>query len=307
LPVLPRPIADRRWKGLLLIVGTAASLIGCTWAIGFGAPSTRTVKQGDVFAVAVDPAVLADVSHTDDLVVRFSDREWPVFPTPDGAGVLIGVDLEAGLGAQEYVLERRNAEGAAVVLTRETVTVEKGDFGVQKLSLPDKQVDLDPDTLRRVEDEKQVMLASMDEVTPRLWDGAFLLPSEGPVQHTFGRRRVINGQPRRPHSGEDITAPTGAPVVAINHGIVRLVDDQFFSGKSIVLDHGSGLYSMYFHLSETGVQTGDRVAKNQVIGKVGSTGRVSGPHLHWGVRLNGARVNPLSLNTALNGLLTASR
>jgi murein DD-endopeptidase MepM/ murein hydrolase activator NlpD len=95
--------------------------------------------------------------------------------------------------------------------------------------------------------------------------------------------------------------------MAINHGIVRLVDDQFFSGKSIVLDHGSGLYSMYFHLSETGVQTGDRVAKNQVIGKVGSTGRVSGPHLHWGVRLNGARVNPLSLNTALNGLLTASR
>jgi murein DD-endopeptidase MepM/ murein hydrolase activator NlpD len=132
------------------------------------------------------------------------------------------------------------------------------------------------------------------------------MPTEGSVQYTFGRRRVINGQPRNPHTGEDISAPQGAPVAAINYGTVRLVADQFFSGKSVVIDHGLGLYSMYFHLSEIAVRVGDLVAKSQVIGAVGATGRASGPHLHWGVRLNGARVNPLSLNIALNGVMTAA-
>jgi murein DD-endopeptidase MepM/ murein hydrolase activator NlpD len=110
---------------------------------------------------------------------------------------------------------------------------------------------------------------------------------------------VINGQSRRPHSGEDISAPLGTPVLAINEGTVQLVADHFFSGKSIVVDHGLGLYSMYFHLSSVVVQAGERVAKAQVIGAVGASGRASGPHLHWGVRLNGARVNPLSLATAV--------
>jgi hypothetical protein len=259
-----------------------------------------------VLAFAVDAGVVDGASDTRALVARFGDREWPVFSTSGGVGVLIGVDLETPPGRQEFVVERRGGENP-VVLTRGIVTVEKGDFGIQTLSLPDRQVDLDPETLRRVEDEQRVMLASMHDTTPQLWEGAFVLPNEGPLQHTFGRRRVINGQPRRPHSGEDIAAPAGATVVAINHGVVRLVEEQFFSGKSIVVDHGMGLYSMYFHLSETDVKVGDHVTKNQVIGKVGSTGRASGPHLHWGVRFNGARVNPLSLNSALNGLVTASK
>jgi len=179
-----------------------------------------------------------------------------------------------------------------------SITVTPGDFGVQALSLPDKQVDLDSETLRRVEIEQRTMLTAMQRVTPRAWDGAFILPSDGNIQNTFGLRRMINGQPRRPHTGEDISAPAGAPVSAINHGTIRLVADHFFSGKSVVIDHGLGLYSMYFHLSDVTVHAGERVAKSQVIGAVGATGRASGPHLHWGVRLNGARVNPLSLPAA---------
>jgi murein DD-endopeptidase MepM/ murein hydrolase activator NlpD len=287
-------------------VSAVLCLASGAWTAGFCASATRTVKQGDVFALSIGAADMAGVSNTDGLVVRFGDRDWPVFPTPDGVGALIGVDLEANPGSQDFALERK-AEHGPVVLTRGAVAVEKGDFGIQTLTLPDKQVDLDSDTLRRVAEDQRVMLASMQDVTPRLWDGAFVLPTEGPLQQTFGRRRVINGQPRRPHSGEDITAPAGADVVAINHGVVRLVGEQFFSGKSIVVDHGLGLYSMYFHLSETAVHVGDRVVKSQVIGKVGATGRASGPHLHWGVRFNGARVNPLSLNTALSGLMTVSK
>jgi hypothetical protein len=280
--------------------------VGIASASGGVLSPTRIVKQGDVFAVAVDSGALDGASDTSGLVARFGERDWPVFPTSGGVGVLIGVDMEAPPGAQEFVVERKGGE-KPVVLTRGTVKVEKGDFGIQTLSLPDRQVDLDPETLRRVDADQRVMLASMQDVTPRLWEGDFVLPSDGPLQHTFGRRRVINGQPRRPHSGEDITAPAGATVVAINHGVVRLVEEQFFSGKSIVVDHGMGLYSMYFHLSETDVRVGDHVTKNQVIGKVGSTGRASGPHLHWGVRFNGARVNPLSLNSALSGLVAASK
>ncbi|MFZ5863553.1 MAG: M23 family metallopeptidase [Nitrospirota bacterium] len=292
-----------------MAVVVAAAMLGpasTAWTTGSAASWTATAKQGDVFSLTFSPADAAGASSPDGLVVRFRDREWPVFATATGFGALVGVDMEADAGAYPAALEQR-AEQGPVVLAHGTVMVEPGDFGIQTLTLPDKQVDLDPPTIRRVEDDQRVMLAAMQDVTPRLWDGTFVLPSEGPLQHTFGRRRVINGQPRKPHSGEDITAPAGAPVAAINHGVVRLVGDQFFSGKCIVVDHGHGLYSMYFHLSETAVRVGDRVAKNQVIGKVGATGRVSGPHLHWGVRLNGARVNPLSLNPALNALVTVSK
>jgi hypothetical protein len=266
---------------------------------------TKTVKQGEAFAVMVPESALAEGSSQDDLVARFVGRDWPVFSTPGGAGVLMGVDLDGALGVQGFVVEHRGPDGVTVV-TRGAVIVEKGAFGIQTLSLPDKQVDLDAETLRRVETEQSAILAAMQPVTPRLWDGAFVVPTEGKVQQSFGRRRVINGQPRNPHTGEDISAPQGAAVAAINHGTVRLIADQFFSGKSVVIDHGLGLYSMYFHLSDISVRVGDRVATAQVIGAVGATGRASGPHLHWGVRLNGVRINPLSLNSALNGVMTAA-
>lgn len=105
----------------------------------------------------------------------------------------------------------------------------------------------------------------------------------------------MNGQPRNPHNGEDIGAPLGTDVAATNDGVVRITVDHFFSGKGVIVDHGLGFYSMYFHLSEILVKDGDLVKAGQIIGKVGSTGRATGPHLHWGVKLNGARVNPYAL------------
>ncbi|MEQ1845979.1 MAG: M23 family metallopeptidase, partial [Nitrospira sp.] len=105
----------------------------------------------------------------------------------------------------------------------------------------------------------------------------------------------MNGQPRNPHNGEDIGAPMGADVVATNDGIVRITVDHIFSGRGVFVDHGLGFYSMYFHLSEILVKDGDLITAGQIIGKVGATGRATGPHLHWGVKLNGARVNPYAL------------
>ncbi len=299
------PIADvdplRFWLLLLLLIIADPPTAVRGQEAAFGA-DVRTVRQGDVIALTfpVRDGGAQPVSP-DGLVGRFQGREVPAFSNPGGVAVLLGVDMEDTPGTSDFVLERRAGEESRVV-ERVSITVTPGNFGVQDLSLPDKQVDLDSETLRRVETEQQTMLTAMQRVTPRAWDGAFILPSEGSIQNTFGLRRVINGQPRRPHTGEDISAPAGAPVLAINRGTVRLVADHFFSGRSVVIDHGLGLYSMYFHLSNVAVHVGEQVAKAQVIGAVGATGRASGPHLHWGVRLTGARVNPLSLSAATGSL-----
>ena len=129
----------------------------------------------------------------------------------------------------------------------------------------------------------------------RLWQAGFIEPVHGKRTGIFGSVRVMNGQARNPHSGEDIGAPSGTDVIASNDGIVRLTVDQIFSGRGVYVDHGLGLYSMYFHLSEVLVHDGDLVKAGQVIGKVGATGRATGPHLHWGAKINGARVNPYAL------------
>jgi murein DD-endopeptidase MepM/ murein hydrolase activator NlpD len=174
--------------------------------------------------------------------------------------------------------------------------VEKVDFATQELTLPPSMVDLDAQTLERVNREakrlKSLLKGYRDE---RLWSGSFVRPVQGAVTTGFGLRRIINGQPRSPHTGVDLRAQEGTPVRACNRGIVALVADQFFSGKSVVLDHGWGMYSMYFHLSAAVVKEGDYVARGALLGRAGSTGRATGPHLHWGIRLNGARIDPLSL------------
>ena len=256
-------------------------------------PAPRVVKQGSVIALTF-PLKAGEPGNAP-IVGRFQGREVPTFTTPDGVGVLLGVDMDDPPGPADFVLEIPGAAHPRI-LDRVPVTVASGDFGVETLTLPKAQVDLDETTLKRVREEQQTALAVMQPVTPRLWEGNFVVSVVGTPRGTFGQRRVINGEPRQPHNGEDISAPLGTPVVATNRGIVRMVAEQFFSGNSVIIDHGLGLYSMYFHLATTAVKPGDEVQRNQVIGTVGATGRASGPHLHWGVRLNGARVNPLSLS-----------
>ena len=127
----------------------------------------------------------------------------------------------------------------------------------------------------------------------------FLQPTEGVVSSPFGRRRVLNGQPRNPHSGLDIAAPTGTPIVAPAPGTVTLIGDLFFNGNTVFVDHGNGLITMTCHMSEIKVAEGDVVQRGDLLGLVGATGRVTGPHLHWNVSLNGVRVDPQQAMAAL--------
>ncbi len=244
-------------------------------------------KQGQVLLVRVPAPSTAATG-------QFLGRTIPFFHQ-DGATVgLLGLDMQDPPGTHELTIHLRNGEATNRLSYHVLVVKEK--YPIQHLKLPKDKVDLDEETLDRVKTEQERVKETLAKVLQeRIWNGSFVEPVRGSVSGAFGRMRVINGQSRNPHNGEDIAAPEGTDVVAMNDGIVRLTVDHFFSGKGVFLDHGLGFYSMYFHLADIAVKEGESVRGGQVIGTVGATGRASGPHLHWGVRLNGARVNPYAL------------
>jgi murein DD-endopeptidase MepM/ murein hydrolase activator NlpD len=249
-------------------------------------PPAVTLKQGEAYYIKLvgpKPGLA--------LRLRWGDRTFPFHPADGGLyGALIGIDMAEEPSRYDLVVEGLG-EASSYVLE-----VLPASFGLQELTLPKGQVELDAETLKRVQREQDEIVRSMAPTTPeKLWEGPFVFPVEGKPTRNFGMRRMMNGEPRSPHTGEDFTAPAGTPVWASNAGRVVLLGDYFFSGKSVILNHGQGCYTMYFHLNDTAVKPGDRVRKGDRIGSVGSTGRASGPHLHWGARINGARVDPLSL------------
>jgi murein DD-endopeptidase MepM/ murein hydrolase activator NlpD len=227
---------------------------------------------------------------------RFRDRLVPFFRTGRAGefGALVGIDMADAPDTANLKAEITYPDGVRKRVYRVSVQAEK--FRVQSMTLPKDQVDPDEAALKRIELEKEKVKAVLAGFTPeRLWGAGFLVPVEGTITGAFGSKRILNGQPRNQHNGEDIAADLGTPVKATNDGVVRMVDEHFFSGKGVILDHGLGLFTMYFHLDTTAVKEGERVKRGDVIGTVGQSGRATGPHLHWGVWLNGSRVNPFAL------------
>lgn len=248
------------------------------------------VKQGDIVHLSVKPG-----PGIDSVSGRFQGKAIPFFETGEGLfTTVLGIDLAQKKGSLGFTVtwEGREKTGQKEY----TINIVSAPFGIQRLTLPKNKVDLDPPTLTRVRMEKGLMKEAFEHsINEKLWRGEFLVPVQGKRQGTFGRKRILNGQPRRPHTGEDISAPQGATILATNSGKVVLVGDFFFNGRSVVIDHGLGLFSMYFHLSEVAVSNGGSVKRGDTIGRVGQSGRVTGPHLHWGMRLNGARIDPYAL------------
>jgi hypothetical protein len=208
---------------------------------------------------------------------------------------LIGIDLNVTAGKYPIALSVESDGTPALATTRDLVVVNR-QFRVRRLSVAPAFVDPPKNVIERIARESATLQALFQgALTPRQWQGGFLPPVREPANSSFGSRSVFNGQSRNPHSGADFGARTGTPVAAPAAAVVALAAPLYFTGNTVVLDHGLGLYSLLAHLSDFTVKEGDVIQRGHVVGTVGATGRVTGPHLHWGVQLNGARVDPLSL------------
>ena len=209
---------------------------------------------------------------------------------------LIGVDLEKPPGRYDWKVSWPGAEGDTLTCSI-FVTIRAGKFPTERLKVEKQFVQPDPEQQKRAEEEQKKMRAIYDTVTPeRLWDGKFQLPlKDVTTGGNFGRRRILNGESRSPHAGIDFPAAAGTPVFASQSGRVVLAENLYYSGNTVVLDHGYGIYTLYAHLSEIGVSPGSMVKAGKEIGKVGATGRVTGPHLHWGLTIDHARVNAMQI------------
>ncbi len=268
----------------VLVVGLAEGRVRVTAT----PPSLRQGDAGALIVTGVPDAKLIEGS--------VGDRPLIFFPYADGYAALIGVDLAARTGSARWRVGWVDGAGNPRKAVG-TIKIKSRKFPVQKLSLPGNLVDLDRVTEQRA-DREAAQLNTLYGMSSgeRLWRGHFTRPvaSTGPGEG-FGARRVINGKARSPHSGLDYAAPTGTPVVAANRGRVALVGDFFFGGRTVALDHGQGLYTLYMHLDRVQVVEGALVERGETIGAVGSTGRATGPHLHWGAQLRRARVDPAGL------------
>jgi murein DD-endopeptidase MepM/ murein hydrolase activator NlpD len=220
---------------------------------------------------------------------RYLNKPVLVIPTDAGQWVaIVGIPLSAALEPQtlEVTLGEKK--------TTQTFSIRDKKYREQRIKLKtNKHVDLSPQDLARFEREKKLQDDAYQQFSAQLPSNLLLdRPVKGPLSSPFGLKRFFNDQPRAPHSGLDFAVPTGTPVQAPAAGRVILVGDYFFNGKTVFVDHGQGLISMFCHLSTIDVKPGQRLSRGQVLGKVGATGRVTGAHLHWNVSLNDARVDP---------------
>jgi murein DD-endopeptidase MepM/ murein hydrolase activator NlpD len=173
--------------------------------------------------------------------------------------------------------------------------VEARKFETRTLRVSPEFVNPPASMMERIaNDARRVREAYGQSASERLWQAPFIRPVDDPVSSQFGRRSILNGQARSPHTGTDFASVTGTPIKAPNAGRIALADDLYFTGTTVIIDHGLGLLSMFAHLSKLEVREGDRVTAGQIVGRVGASGRVTGPHLHWGLRVSDARVDPLS-------------
>jgi len=255
--------------------------------------SDAAPRQGRIAVVEVRSEIRLDS------VDGFFAGEELHFWNDTQAGVfqaLVGVDLYESPGAAA-LRARVVPDSGPEMDCRLELRITDGAFPVQRLDVAPRYVDPSPEDAARAQKETAELRKIFSSAsTERLWQGEFRAPVPGyEPSGSFGKRRVFNGQPRSPHSGEDFSAPEGTPVRAPARGRVVLAKNLFFLGNTVVLDHGLGLFTFYGHLSSLGAAPGALVESGAVLGKVGATGRVTGAHLHWGVRLGDARVNPMDL------------
>ncbi|MBI4458868.1 MAG: M23 family metallopeptidase [Acidobacteria bacterium] len=256
----------------------------------------RALQPGEVVLLTVHSS-----APLKSVVGEVFGKEIPFFPDGDATvwKGLIGIDLGASPKTYPVKVAAVRFDGAKLQSPYGLVVKDK-QFPTRRITVQEQFVNPPAEELARIQREEKKVSAIFAAASPqRYWEGSFLRPVPGEATSSFGVRSVLNGQPRSPHSGTDFRAPTGTPVAAPSAGKVVLADNLYFSGNVVILDHGWGMYSYFAHLSRSAISAGDSVTAGQIIGYVGATGRVTAPHLHWSLRLAGARVDPLSLLAVL--------
>lgn len=256
-----------------------------------GNAATYQATQGGVLIIPLDFLTPASVIEDDGTFPK------ALYCNGEKCAVLVAIDMKREPG--NYTDRLLCYAGSASMAQELTISVTKGEFKEQKLTLPKKYVEPDKEIQERAKKESALIREAMAHPDSRPVMEKFSIPVAGEISTTFGAGRILNGQPRNQHSGVDIKASFGEKVRAVSRGRVVLTGHFFFNGKSVFIDHGNGVYSMYFHLSEIAVTTGDELVKGAVIGRIGSTGRSTGAHLHFGMKIKSATIDPLRFIAAL--------
>jgi len=278
-------------------------ILGMGLGVGFGgqpsrpaAPKPTEILQGEIVELKVSGRGLTSVEG-------WMGKERIYFH-PNEAGfyaALVGADVEAKPGRAKVAVKGITPSGAHWEI-QIPLKIKAKAFKTESFSVAEEFDQLSAEVLDRIRrEQEQLARVFASSAAKRYWDSPFLAPLPRDITSPFGYRRVINGTPRSPHTGVDLKAASGTELLAANHGRVVLGGDFFYSGKSLVLDHGGGLHTLYFHLSEFKAEEGMEVRKGEVVALTGMTGRVTGPHLHWGARMNGARIDPFELVDKLGG------
>jgi murein DD-endopeptidase MepM/ murein hydrolase activator NlpD len=265
---------------IILILSSCASTSNYTVNL-----NDSTLSQGGLTLFHID-----NLKAKDELTASFTGGEIFIVKDETGTWGIIATDLEAEPGSYELSFK------GGKTMVDSAVEVIGEDYGSESLNLPSGMVTLSSAAIDRAIRERELIkdIWSKSNEEP-LWDGPFIMPLTGRLSANFGVRRTMNNKAKAPHSGMDIAAPRGTPVLAANSGKVVFTGDFYFNGRFVVIDHGVGVFTIYAHLNKIMAKEGDVIKKGDTIGKVGSTGRATGPHLHFGVKVGSVRVSPLAL------------
>ncbi len=259
----------------------ARAVIAVLFVWLFTPPSLRATEwqaaQGDV----------ARLVHSTQATVHVFDQAWPVRAKKNGYVAWVGIDLARAPGRYPALW----SDG-----TREWLVVHKGNFRLSRITVRRDMAVFDAEQLQKIRHDQRLLRDSYRRKLPRHAPLPLSArPVEGIVSTPFGARRIVNGEPRAAHSGIDLAAPAGSDVRLPVDGTVLLTAAMYLNGNTVVVGHGDGLVEVFSHLRSISVHDGARLKAGAVIGEVGATGRATGPHLHWGIRFGGARVNPDAL------------
>ncbi len=296
------------WIVVLLIFSSMAAASG---------PPTEQVVRPDPFKLSADRSINGNTLwleiNTDhfgdpvtELRAQYQNQIIPLYVHPVEPGTkffgLVAVPIPAKPGRTHLTVEWTNSSGPHT--QKIPFEISAGSYRTDILTVEPAKVNLKKSALERVKREKKELKNIWQTASDyRLWDSEFQLPIESDVTSSFGNQRMFNGQLKGFHSGTDFRAAVGQSIVAANTGTVKLAKELFFSGKLVIIDHGTGIFSLYAHLSRIDVIAGQHIEKGQKIGLSGATGRVNGPHLHWGIKLNNTYVDPLQFVDTIKTLL----